>query len=208
MRQSPQGFAKFFGDLPHQQPTPDYAPLPGGADTGKYRTTSMNQPNKSKNPIQTHPRLPDASGRRSTEVRDRLEEFVDRLHSEGTTWGEISTQLAGYVAQAMERTTAETASLPSGEYASGGPVLVNLTNVPLRFSVSAVMTLYHLQSAPSQPARLGETIGISAAAMTGILDTLESRSLITRVRDPRDRRKVHVDLTKEGRRMVDAMFLI
>jgi len=94
-----------------------------------------------------------------------------------------------------------------GEILAGEPVVVNLSTVPLRFSVSAVMALYHLQAAGSQPARLGETVGISAAAMTGILDTLEGRGLISRVRDPQDRRKVQVELTDEGRRMVACMFL-
>ena len=150
-------------------------------------------------------RVVDRNGVRSAEVRDRLEQMIYRLRDEGRTSEEIATILAGYVAAAMEPMA------PSfrmgGEGSAGEPVLVNLSTVPLRFSVSAVMALYHLQASGSQPARLGETVGISAAAMTGILDTLEGRGLISRVRDPQDRRKVQVELTAEGRRMVACMFL-
>jgi predicted transcriptional regulator len=165
----------------------------------------MNNPNESEDPARVCPRLPDLIVNRTAEVRDRLEELVDRLRAEGRSTEEISTLLASYVAAAMERTVPPSRS--AHDSALGGSVVVNLTTVPLRFSVSAVMALYHLQAAGSQPARLGETIGISAAAMTGILDTLESRGLILRVRDPHDRRKVQVELTTEGRRMVASMFL-
>lgn len=134
-------------------------------------------------------------------VRERLEELIDHLREGGHGEEEISSLLATSVAGAMERLT-RGRTTPSSE-----PVLVNLTTVPLRFSVSAVMALYYLQGASSQPARLGETVGISAAAMTGILDTLEGRGLVRRVRDPRDRRKIHVELTAKGRRTVGGMFL-
>ncbi len=150
--------------------------------------------------------VPDRNQRRAAEVRERLEQMIERLRAEGHEPDEISSILAAYVAGAMERVPGvamrHMPGMPSGE-----TVLVNLATVPLRFSVSAVMALYHLQFGGSQPARLGEAVGISPAAMSGILETLEGKQLITRVRDPHDRRKIQVELTEEGRQMVACMFL-
>lgn len=44
---------------------------------------------------------------------------------------------------------------------------------------------------------------LSSGAMTNRLDRLESAGLVRRVRDPRDRRGVLVELTGEGRRRID-----
>jgi MarR family 2-MHQ and catechol resistance regulon transcriptional repressor len=42
--------------------------------------------------------------------------------------------------------------------------------------------------------------------MTDIIDKLERRGLVSRTRDPEDRRSVRVDLTAAGRRLIEALF--
>ena len=45
-------------------------------------------------------------------------------------------------------------------------------------------------------------ISVSQATITGIVDRLESRELLTRSRDAEDRRRVVIDLTEAGREAV------
>lgn len=49
---------------------------------------------------------------------------------------------------------------------------------------------------------LARGISVSQATITGIVDRLESRGLVTRVRDMEDRRRVVIDLTEAGREVV------
>lgn len=49
---------------------------------------------------------------------------------------------------------------------------------------------------------LARGISVSQATITGIVDRLESRGLVTRVRDKEDRRRVVIDLTEVGREVV------
>lgn len=51
---------------------------------------------------------------------------------------------------------------------------------------------------PTQ-AELSRAVGIETASSTTILDELERRAFITRVRNPQDRRKINVYLTETGR---------
>jgi DNA-binding MarR family transcriptional regulator len=65
--------------------------------------------------------------------------------------------------------------------------------------------LRHLAAAG--PLTIGEQarhLGLSAATVTELLDRLESRRLVERMRDERDRRRVFVWLTSEGRRRAAA----
>jgi DNA-binding MarR family transcriptional regulator len=48
--------------------------------------------------------------------------------------------------------------------------------------------------------QLAAATGLSSAATTTLIDRLERRGLVQRVRDPADRRKVLVELTETGRR--------
>lgn len=50
---------------------------------------------------------------------------------------------------------------------------------------------------------LGRMLMLSSGAMTNRLDRLEAAGLIRRVRDPRDRRGVLVELTEAGERQID-----
>ncbi len=54
---------------------------------------------------------------------------------------------------------------------------------------------------PSSPGTLAAGIYLSQATVTGILDRLETRSLIKRERSSPDRRKVKVSLTESGRQL-------
>ena len=49
------------------------------------------------------------------------------------------------------------------------------------------------------PGRLAEHLELSSGAMTNRLDRLEYAGLIRRLRDPSDRRGIHVELTDAGR---------
>lgn len=65
--------------------------------------------------------------------------------------------------------------------------------------------LQHLASAG--PLTVGEQalhLGLSRAAMTELVDRLEAKDLAARTRDQRDRRRVFVWLTDEGRKRVAA----
>jgi DNA-binding MarR family transcriptional regulator len=53
------------------------------------------------------------------------------------------------------------------------------------------------------PSRLAGSLLVSTGTMTNRLDRLEERGLIKRVANPQDRRGMDVELTEEGRRLVD-----
>ncbi len=53
---------------------------------------------------------------------------------------------------------------------------------------------------------LAERVGVSVATLTGIVDRLSARSLVLRREDPADRRVRRVDLTEEGRTLIDDMW--
>lgn len=50
---------------------------------------------------------------------------------------------------------------------------------------------------------LSRSLLLSSGAMTNRLDQLEKAELVQRVRDPRDRRGVHVELTAKGKATID-----
>lgn len=53
----------------------------------------------------------------------------------------------------------------------------------------------------TSPGVLARRVSLSAATVTGILDRLETRRLVRRRRNPKDRRRVIVSLTKDGREL-------
>lgn len=63
-----------------------------------------------------------------------------------------------------------------------------------------------LHKGPMCQARLGEKILRSPGNLTTVLDNLERRGLVKRLRNERDRREIHVHLTDEGRRLVQRVF--
>ena len=56
---------------------------------------------------------------------------------------------------------------------------------------------------PLSPTTISERLLVTTASVTSLLDTLERRGLVARLRDPDDRRKLLVSLTEEGRQIVD-----
>ena len=53
---------------------------------------------------------------------------------------------------------------------------------------------------------LGRKVLTSAGNMTDVVDKLERRGLVRRMRDPADRRAVRVELTAPGRALIEALF--
>ncbi|MGA8303103.1 MAG: MarR family transcriptional regulator [Thermoplasmata archaeon] len=47
---------------------------------------------------------------------------------------------------------------------------------------------------------MAESIGLTPAGVTDIIDRLEDRGLVRRTRDPKDRRAIRIELTNAGRR--------
>ncbi len=78
-----------------------------------------------------------------------------------------------------------------------------------RLAASAEITLPQLLCLTAVVAEEGMTsrriageIFASASTLVGVLDRLEAKELIDRVRDPRDRRQVHIMPTAAGRRFI------
>ena len=53
------------------------------------------------------------------------------------------------------------------------------------------------------PSRLADSLLVATGTMTNRLDRLEERGLVRRIPNPEDRRSLDVELTAEGRRVVD-----
>lgn len=74
--------------------------------------------------------------------------------------------------------------------------------VAARFGVNRT-DLRHLEllcDGPLSAGQLSERSGLSPAAMTSLVDRLERKGYVRRVRDAADRRRVFVELTDEARR--------
>jgi MarR family 2-MHQ and catechol resistance regulon transcriptional repressor len=64
--------------------------------------------------------------------------------------------------------------------------------------------LLHL--GPLTQRELGQKVLTSPGNMTALLDKLEGRGLVRRVRDAENRRAIHVDLTPGGRGLIEELF--
>lgn len=70
-------------------------------------------------------------------------------------------------------------------------------------TTSQLATLRHLARRGALSAGdLARGISVSQATITGIVDRLETRELVTRIRDREDRRRVVIDLTESGHEVV------
>jgi DNA-binding MarR family transcriptional regulator len=63
-----------------------------------------------------------------------------------------------------------------------------------------------LWGGPMSVGRLSESIGLSSAATTTLLDRLEQKDFVRRTRDAGDRRKVLVEMTDFGRRLTSEVY--
>lgn len=79
------------------------------------------------------------------------------------------------------------------------------TKATFDLSASAVTVLAIIDGStePVTPSVIAERAIISSASATSVLDTLERRGLIVRRAHPDDRRKLLIELTGEGRRVID-----
>lgn len=69
----------------------------------------------------------------------------------------------------------------------------------MRIEASELAALEHLQAAgPMTQKRLGERLSMSPGAVTAMIDRLESRGYVERIRNPEDRRSALVLITKAG----------
>ena len=65
--------------------------------------------------------------------------------------------------------------------------------------VACLMAL--LDMGPISPSQIAKKIMVESSTVTGILDRLEQKGLVTRMRVSQDRRVITVDLTETGRRL-------
>lgn len=73
-----------------------------------------------------------------------------------------------------------------------------------RFKVM-INTLYFTRSGGVSPALLAESVGVTRATITGLLDSLENDQLIERQPDPNDRRGLLIRLTAAGEAKLDSI---
>ena len=62
------------------------------------------------------------------------------------------------------------------------------------------------QGTPVTAGMLAEELGLTTGAITGVVDRLERAGHLSRVRDERDRRKVLLQYSSEGRALAEAFF--
>ena len=72
-----------------------------------------------------------------------------------------------------------------------------------RFLVLIVMNRTPLETV--NPSFLAKKLGVTRATMTGLLNGLKTGSFIERLADPRDRRRIGVRLTPEGRQVLEKL---
>lgn len=78
----------------------------------------------------------------------------------------------------------------------------------LRYSLTGpqlVCVRQLLKHGSMAPGTLAKRISLSPATITGIVDRLEKRNIVTRERSTEDKRKVEIALTPEGRKLVKQM---
>lgn len=74
-----------------------------------------------------------------------------------------------------------------------------------RITAPQLVCLRYLdRNGPHTPSELAREALLSQATVTGILDRLEARALVERRRDHKDRRRVSIHLTEEGKRVSQA----
>jgi DNA-binding MarR family transcriptional regulator len=74
-------------------------------------------------------------------------------------------------------------------------------------SPTAAMVLSSIEGAggPLTPTEIASRLIVTTASVTSLLDTLEKRRLVRRCPHPRDRRRLLVEVTADGQRVLDRM---
>ncbi len=75
-----------------------------------------------------------------------------------------------------------------------------------KFQVSApqlqsLLTLY--ENGPLPLSHIAKLIMVKSSTVTGIIDRLEQKGFVSRVRDSKDRRVINIELTEEGKHLVE-----
>lgn len=91
-----------------------------------------------------------------------------------------------------------------------GEILLTQVSTLLRhygLSLTAVNILTILSGAgePLPPHEIGERLLITRGGVTQLLDTLQKRSLVRRVAHPHDRRMLLIEITDEGKQLIQAV---
>lgn len=68
-----------------------------------------------------------------------------------------------------------------------------------------LINLYKAEGHGLTPAALADTLGVTRATITGLIDTLERDAMVAREPDPDDKRSVLVRLSLTGRRFLEGM---
>ena len=75
---------------------------------------------------------------------------------------------------------------------------------PSELTPKHVGVLLQVRAQPTSQQALCESVGVDASKLVGVLNDLEDEGLIVRRRDPADRRRHIVEVSKEGRALVAA----
>jgi DNA-binding MarR family transcriptional regulator len=75
---------------------------------------------------------------------------------------------------------------------------------PSELTPKHVGVLFQVRAQPTSQQALIESVGVDPSKLVGLLNDLEAEGLIVRRRDPTDRRRHIVELSKEGRAHVEA----
>ena len=75
---------------------------------------------------------------------------------------------------------------------------------PSELNPKHVGVLFQVRAQPTSQQALIESVGVDPSKLVGLLNDLEAEGLIVRRRDPADRRRHIVELSKEGRAQVAA----
>ena len=72
-------------------------------------------------------------------------------------------------------------------------------------SADNLLILHKVSLQPQTMTQIAQLIGISSAAITGSIDRLEKQGYTHRSYDPGDRRKIYVDITGKGKRLLEEL---
>ncbi len=66
-------------------------------------------------------------------------------------------------------------------------------------SLRQLSALYIIENEPTTPGQLARRLMVTPAVVTGLIDRLERRGFVRRESESDDRRRIHLELTDEGR---------
>jgi DNA-binding MarR family transcriptional regulator len=81
---------------------------------------------------------------------------------------------------------------------------VEVATASVDLTLSQYRALALLGEGPEAASALAEKLAVSRPSVTGVIDGLVTRKLVTREHDAGDRRRIGLDLTSEGRRLLAA----